>query len=112
MPEYNKLVRDGIPGILRQKGLKPVIGFVSGKDLEDALMNKIMEEAGELLAARISRLSAQEQAEELGDLMEVIYALGERLGFSHEKLDDVRQKKLRERGGFNVGIVLVSVHGE
>lgn len=108
--QYNKLVRDRIPDIIRKKGHKAVIGFVGGEDFLDRLVEKIGEEARELAEARKANLTHRELAEELADILEAAYALGEKIGYDHYQLEDIRQAKQRERGGFNVGIILVSVH--
>lgn len=44
--------------------------------------------------------------EELADLLEVIYAIAGRLGLSKKQLEDLRQQKAEERGGFEQGIIL------
>lgn len=50
--------------------------------------------------------------EELADLLEVVYRVAELRGVSPEKLEQIRQEKAAERGGFARNLVLVSVDEE
>jgi predicted house-cleaning noncanonical NTP pyrophosphatase (MazG superfamily) len=61
------------------------------------LEEKLAEETGEFLK--------EKNAEELADILEVVYALGETLGVSKEESEAVREKKAEERGGFAKRII-------
>lgn len=62
---------------------------------------KLIEELEEYLESK--------ETEELADLIEVCYRVGELRGVSPEELEQIRQKKTAERGGFAKNLVLVSV---
>lgn len=49
--------------------------------------------------------------EELADILEVVFALAEDMGYSREELMDVYQKKHEQRGGFRDRIFLISSEG-
>lgn len=67
-----------------------------------ALLNlKLQEELDEALAADDASL-----AEELADLVEVAYAIG-----GIQEVEGARLKKLRERGGFELSLVMTSATG-
>lgn len=98
---HNKLVRDKIPSIIEQNGQKPSIRTLSDEEYMTYLRQKLQEEVAEFLA--------DNNGEELADIMEVVYALAATLGFTPESLDALRQKKAAERGTFNDKILLMSV---
>ena len=90
MKEYNKLVRDFIPEIIRADGKACDISRATSHDLQRLLEEKLLEE--------------------LADMMEVIFGLAHQLGYSEEQLLAKRNQKLEERGGFKDGIVLEKVY--
>lgn len=94
-----KLVRDAIPDLIRAEGRSPAIKTLHGKALTSALYDKLTEEHAELLAAK----DAQHKREELADLIEVIFALGEQYGVSQEDLMTLTKAKREECGGFSKG---------
>lgn len=101
MKVYNKLVRDKIPEIIEKSGSTCEIKMVEGKEKQEFLEKKLMEEVNEYLQDK--------NLEELADVMEVLFGLAENLGYSEEDLISKRNEKLEGRGGFKVGIVLENV---
>ena len=99
--EYNKLVRDHIPQIILESGKKCVTAVLSEVDYQRALEQKMEEE--------IAEYRASHELEELADLMEVVIAAAEAMGYSLEELEAVRIKKKNSRGGFSQRIFLESV---
>lgn len=95
----DKLVRDHIPDLIRAEGRVPVIRNLKGKALTIALYEKLIEEHAELIAAN----DEQHKHEELADLIEVIFALGDQYGVSNYKLLQIAKKKNKEYGGFQKG---------
>lgn len=96
MKNYNKLVRDKIPEIIKADGKECEVEIVSAKD-----KYILLEEVNEFLEDK--------NLEELADIMEVLFGLADSLGYSEEELLKARDKKKEERGGFKEGIVLKSV---
>ncbi len=96
--KYNKLVRDNIPEIILSKGSTPVTHIAGDLEYEEKLIEKLFEEMEEF------KKDANE--EELADILEVIYAIGDNKGVSREKLEEIRLKKREERGGFEKRIIL------
>lgn len=101
MKEYNKLVRDKIPEIIRADGKECEIRVAEGKEKYELLEKKLMEEVNEFIGDK--------NLEELADVMEVLFGLANELGYSEEELVMKREEKKRERGGFKEMIVLVKV---
>jgi predicted house-cleaning noncanonical NTP pyrophosphatase (MazG superfamily) len=101
MKEYNKLVRDKIPEIIKASGKECEIEIASKEERYNLLENKLQEEVGEFLEDK--------NLEELADVMEVLFGLADVLGYSEDDLLKARDKKKKERGGFKEGIVLKAV---
>lgn len=101
MKNYNKLVRDKIPEIIKADGKECEVEIVSAKDKYILLEEKLKEEVNEFLEDK--------NLEELADIMEVLFGLADSLGYGEEELLKARDKKKEERGGFKEGIVLKSV---
>ncbi len=100
METYNKLVRDKIPEMIKDRGRECDTVIVVGDEKYKFLEAKLQEEVQEFLEAK--------NLEELADCMEVLFGLAEILGYSEEELMGARYKKREERGGFKDGIVLKS----
>lgn len=96
---YQKLVRDHIPDLIRKHGELPVTRVLQPHEYLQALQSKLQEEVAEY--------RQDETAEELADILEVVYALAAAHGLSPEQLQALRQQKRRERGGFDDRIFLI-----
>lgn len=95
----DKLVRDKIPTIIREKGGDPKIRVASKDELDVLLREKIVEEAQEFLFSG--------DFEELVDILEAIDALTELRKADPALIELQRHSKLLARGGFNEGYVLL-----
>lgn len=96
---YNKLVRDRIPEIIEKKGGSCRTRILSDEEYVTALDIKLGEELAEYLAAH--------DAEELADLLEVIYACAALQSLSPADLEQIRAEKAAKRGGFAEKILLI-----
>lgn len=103
MPEYDKIVRDKIPELIKADGKKCEIHSVSEMDACVYLIDKLKEEADELLQA----LNYHSSMDELADLQEVIVALTEKQGWTMQQVEARRLSKRQERGGFENNIILL-----
>lgn len=101
MKNYYKLVRDKIPEIIEADNKRCEIEIVDNKKKYELLKNKLEEEVNEFLA--------DENLEELADVLEVLVGLANSLGYTEEELMEKRVAKMQERGGFNKGIILKKV---
>lgn len=97
--EYDKLVRDEIPRVIREDGATPVTDRVDGEAYERRLAAKLREEAAEFAADR--------DPEELADVVEVVETLLDAVG--RERVAAARRRKATERGRFEEGVVLERV---
>ena len=88
-----KLVRDRIPEIIRATGAEPITYRAEPYEYRLRLREKLAEEVGEFLAAD------DENA------IEVVYALAADLGTDKAQLEQVREDKASQRGGFAERIV-------
>lgn len=101
MKIYNKLVRDRIPEIIEADYKECVTRKVVGEELRHLLEDKMIEEFNEYLE--------DQNLEELADMFEVVIGLAKCHGYTEEELQNSRNKKYTERGGFEKGIFLESV---
>lgn len=102
MRNYNKLVRDRIPEIVRQNGRECVAVTMSEAEYRQALLEKLIEEAQEAATA-----SPQNLVAELADLYEVIDAVMVAYGIEREFVLKEQERKRTERGGFDKRIRLL-----
>ena len=100
---YNKLVRDKIPEIIAQQGESANFRILSDKAYTAALEQKLDEETAEF--------HKEKNLEELADILEVVYALADDLGYTKEDLLQVYNQKHEKRGGFQSRIFLISKEG-
>lgn len=98
--QYNKLVRDKIPEMIRQSGGQPATRILEGEEYTACLHKKLDEEVAEFHLDRCG--------EELADILEVVFALSDDLGISREMLMEIYQEKHDRRGGFSDRVYLVS----
>jgi predicted house-cleaning noncanonical NTP pyrophosphatase (MazG superfamily) len=101
--EYNKLVRDRIPDIIRQDGRKCQAMTIPEREYRQALLEKLIEEAQETAAA-----SPQEMVAELADLYEVIDTIMAVYEIDRESVLQEQERKRTERGSFEQRIRLLS----
>ena len=99
--KHNKLVRDKIPEIIRQKGDIPKTVTLDDEAYFQCLNQKLKEEVDEYFEAY--------DTEELADILEVVYAIAKYKGLSIDELTNMRLKKRNDRGGFDERVFLVEV---
>lgn len=97
-----KLVRDGIPRIIQEKGEEAVVRYVHGAEYRDLLRKKLEEEVKEYLDAH----TPTARAEEMADVVEVLMALAHNDETTMEAVEALRLSKREKRGGFEEGAVL------
>ena len=98
---YDKLVRDKIPEIIEKAGKTCQTEVLSQEKYIEMLDKKLDEE--------LLEYHNDKNAEELADLMEVIYAVAVARGYTIDELEEIRAKKAEERGGFQRKILLKKV---
>ncbi len=95
---YNKLVRDKIPEIIKKKGEECKIHIADGKEYLRKLKEKLLE--------GIKEFDENETIEEIADILEIIDAMCSFKRFNRKKIEMVKKKKTKERGGFKKRIIL------
>lgn len=101
MKQYNKLVRDRIPEIIKADGKTCVCETLSDEHYLYLLDQKLNEELAEY--------QERKSLEELADLLEVMQAVVKARGWTLEELERVRADKAAKRGGFEKKILLTEV---
>jgi predicted house-cleaning noncanonical NTP pyrophosphatase (MazG superfamily) len=98
---YDKLVRDRIPEIIEAHGERCTVRTLSNEEYAQRLDEKLAEELVEYQSSR--------DLGELVDLVEVVRAIVSRRGMSWDAFEQLREHKVRERGGFHDRLLLESV---
>ena len=96
---YNKLVRDKIPqNINAKQGKACKYKILNDEEYLKELNRKVIEEANEFIE--------KNDMEELGDLLEVIYAIMKLKGFKMEQINEIMKAKAEKKGKFENKIFL------
>lgn len=99
---YNKLVRNKISDIIKSQGNSCKLRILSDTDFLIQLEQKLSEE--------VSEYKRSKSIDELADILEILYTLTNKLGYTIGELEAARLKKLEERGGFDKRIFLEEVY--
>ncbi|MET3682777.1 putative house-cleaning noncanonical NTP pyrophosphatase (MazG superfamily) [Alkalibacillus flavidus] len=105
MPTYQKLVRDYIPTIIEKSEKQYSTRILDENEYVEALKKKLYEEVNEVHEAQ----GQEDLLEELADVLEVIHALAKVNNSDMERVEQMRQTKAKERGGFDKRILLEEV---
>jgi predicted house-cleaning noncanonical NTP pyrophosphatase (MazG superfamily) len=90
-----KLVRDRIPELAAANGQPGTFQQASKAEFALGLRAKLLEEAQEAATA-----SPADLAEELGDVLQVLYALAELVGCAAAEIECARARKARTHGTY------------
>ena len=102
MKEYDKIVRDNIPTIIENSGSKCEIEIVSDEEALSYLYIKLTEEVNEFLESK--------DIYEIADVIEVLYAICNKMKIPRDILEIIRRQKKNENGGFKDNIILKKVY--
>lgn len=95
-----KLVRDRIPQTDQSK--------YPGQSFRKAAKTEYWKKLKEKLAEETAEFLESGKTDELADILEVVYAIGQFRKISPKKLDSLRKKKLKIRGGFSKRVILIT----
>ena len=98
MKVYDKLIRDRIPEIIEASGSKCEVEVVSDEVALEYLYKKLGEEVDELLSDK--------NLDEIADIMEVLFAIGKKFGYSENDVLGRRNEKRDSRCGFDDYLIL------
>lgn len=96
--EYDKLVRDAVPEIVRETGAEPETHVADDAEFRHRLGEKLVEEAREY--------AESDDPEELADVLAVVGAICRAADVDREELERIGREKAQERGTFDRQIVL------
>ena len=95
---YNKLIRDNIPKIMKEKEVKYEIHIAEKKEYVEKLIEKVSEELEEFIENPCE--------EEMADILEVLETLSKVYGLEQQKIIKIKEEKKKKRGGFAKKIIL------
>lgn len=107
---YDKLIRDHIPQIIEEQGEYAVTRKLDDREYLFYLNKKLREETGEYFDAD-ARGEVSESIRELGDILEVAYAIAAARDVPAQWLNEIREEKARKRGAFEKRLLLEKVIG-
>jgi predicted house-cleaning noncanonical NTP pyrophosphatase (MazG superfamily) len=96
--KYNKLVRDNIPTVLNDKGVKYITHIADDEEYLQKLNEKLIEEVNEFRESG--------ELEELADILEVIEAICQQKNFDKQILNSIRESKAKQKGLLKNKIIL------
>ena len=105
MKTYNKLVRDLIPDLIKFNGKQCEYYNATSDEMKQLLISKLSEESKEFLE---TDFNGEQALEELADIMEVLYGIAKYMNYTERDLNNMRNEKRRQKGGFETGVVLIS----
>ncbi len=95
-PIRNKLVRDNVPEILKQRGESPIFHVASKDEYWHALLAKLEEETAEFLD--------NPNEAEFSDVLELVDEITKVYG--EDRVREIRDLKAQKRGTFSKHIIL------
>ncbi len=101
MKIFNKLVRDKIPEIIREKDNKTCTTEILDDD-------KYLEELNRKLQEELKEYLESGEVEELADLEEVLRAILKAKKVDYNNFEKIRKDKVEKRGAFDKKIFLIS----
>ena len=105
MKIYNKLIRDRIPEIIQKDGNIADIIILSEESFKQAIKEKLIEEATEVLNAD----NRDEVLSELADLQEVMDTIKQMYNINTLEVNTIQAVKALQRGKFEKRLYLKSV---
>lgn len=99
LASYNKAIRDKIPEIIEKSGHSCNV-----KTLSDA---EFLAEIEKKLSEEVNEYQNDHNPEELADILEVIYRIAQLRGVTKEELENIRIRKVLERGAFEKNLFLI-----
>ena len=102
--KFEKLVRDKIVEHQVKSGARPKYRIMSGEAHKQQLIEKLIEEAREILAA-----PPEELAGEIADVQQVLDDLKDLLKVKNETVSEAQARKNQKNGAFKEGIYIESV---
>ena len=105
--QTNKLVRDKICNNLVENGVAESCDShpVFGREYQTYLFATLMEECAEVIGAN----TAEQRAEEIADVREVLNAIAHLEGIEPHVIEMAQNEKIKDKGGFTKGIVMTEV---
>ena len=101
--EFNKLIRDKIPEIIKKNGSNSKTRILDNEEFKKELLKKIVEESQEVLETNGDK---KELTKEISDVLEVINYLTDVFELDRQEIEKIRKERKDSRGGFDKKIFL------
>ena len=100
--EYDKLIRDNIPQIIKKDNATPIIRILNDEEYWEYLLKKDIEELEEVKIAS----SITEIKKELADKLEILISMAKYNGFTLEDIIKEAEVKRNKNGSFEKRLLL------
>lgn len=94
---YNKLCRDKIPQIIKDKGFECEVRVVDHDEYKREIVRKVYEESSGVT----NHDGHEHMIAEIADLLITLEAVKKEFGISQEDVDEAIEKSLLEKGGYD-----------
>ncbi|MGL4606729.1 MAG: nucleoside triphosphate pyrophosphohydrolase [Eubacteriaceae bacterium] len=102
--EYNKLVRDKIPEIIRSSGRSCEYKILGDSEIKNALKEKLLEKA--------EIFSVNPSEDELSDIYELLSTIVEKFDYEPMHIDYLKLQNKESKGTYSGNTYLISVNDE
>lgn len=102
--EYQKLVRDRVPEIIKASGRNCDYRTLSNAEVLLALQDKLLEKA--------NNFAKNPTEEEISDIMELMDAIVDKFGFEQMHIDYLKLKNRQAKGGYQNNTYLIFIEDE
>ncbi|MDD4690756.1 MAG: nucleoside triphosphate pyrophosphohydrolase [Eubacterium aggregans] len=99
--QYNQLVRDRIPEIIKESGRRCEFKVLSNSEMRTALTEKLLEKA--------NIFSKKPSEDELSDIYELLGAITENFEFEPMHIDYLKLQNKEHKGSYSGRVFLISV---
>jgi len=101
--KYNKLIRDKIPGIIKEAGWVPTVRILKKSEFLKAIKKKVLEEARELIQTK----DKKGIIDEIVDIQELLDVLASEIKLTKSEIKKFQIAKRKKRGGFKKRLFLI-----
>ena len=98
-PRFDRLVRDKVPEMIRTAGRECETRIASHEEFEAYAVKKLQEE--------VEEFAARGSIDDVVDILEMLHRIATFRSIPWEEVEKLRVKKAWERGGYDMGVVLL-----
>lgn len=102
---YNKLVRDGVPEILKDKAIQFKVEYLPTQEAMPFIINKFLEQLREVVDEMVE-VDSDALKEELADMMTILFKFGDLYDIKPADIIESERLKTEYKGAFSDNCIL------